>query len=84
MQSPGVKQTAVNMVVDVYSIIITKVLSDLLKHHADKDAEQSRYQKTTLFHAVVDSEGSREVAVKPNLAALIFVRFDNHAENIVG
>ena len=48
MQSPEVKQTAVKKVADVYSTVIVKVFYDLLKHHAEKDAEQSRCQNTTL------------------------------------
>ena len=68
MQSPEVKQTAVKMVVDVYStVIIIKVFCDLSKHHAEKDAEQNWCQNTTLFHAVDDGEVSREAAVQPNL-----------------
>ena len=79
MQSPGVKQTAVKMVEEVYSIVIIKVLCNQFKHHAEKDAEQSRCQNTTLFHAVDDGEGSREFAVQPNLASLVFAELDNHA-----
>ena len=33
MQSPELKQTAINMVADVYSTVIVKVLYDLFKHH---------------------------------------------------
>ena len=63
MQSFEIKQTAVKTVADVYSTVIIKVFNDLFKHHAEKDAEQSRYQNTTLFQAVDDRGGSREVAV---------------------
>ena len=42
MQTPEVKQIAVKMVADVYSTIIVKVFYELFKHHAEKDAEQSR------------------------------------------
>ena len=79
MQSPEVKQTALKMVVDVYSIIIIKVFYGMFKHNAEKDAEQSQCQNTTLFHTVDDGEGSSEV-VQPNLAMLVFVQLDNHAE----
>ena len=79
MQSE-VKQTAVNTVADIYSNVIIKVFCDLFKHHAEKDAEQSRCQNTTLFHTVDDGERSREVTVQPNLAALVFLQLDNQAE----
>ena len=82
MQSPGVKQTAVKIVADVYSTVIVKVFYDLFKHHAEKDIEQSRCQNTTPFHAVDDWEGSREVPVQYNLAAMVFVQLDNHAEEL--
>ena len=84
MQTPEVKQTALKTVADVYSIVIVKVFNDLFKHHAEKDAEQSRCQDTTLFHDVDNREGSRKVAVKPNLAALVFVLLDNHVEELCG
>ena len=84
MQSPEVKQTAVKTVADVNSTVIVKVFCDLFKHHGEKDPEQSRWQNTTLFHAVDDWEGSREVAVQPNLAALVFVQLDNHSEELWG
>ena len=71
-------------VADVYSTVIIKVFYDLFKHHAEKDAEQSRCQNTTLFHAVDDADGSREVTVQPNLAALVIVQLDNHAEKLWG
>ena len=70
MQSPEVKQRVVKAVVDVYSTVIIKVFSDLFKYYAEKDAEQSRCQTTTLFHAVDDGEGSREVAVQLKLAGV--------------
>ena len=72
MQSPEVQQTAVKKVVDVYSIIIAKVLHDLFKYLAKKDAEQSQCQNTTLFHAVDVREWSREVTVQPNFSVLFF------------
>ena len=50
-----VKQTAIKMVVDVYSTISIKFFYDLFKHHAEKDAEQSQCQNTTQFHAVDNS-----------------------------
>ena len=82
MQSPEVKQSAVKTVGDVYSSVIVKDFYDLFKHNAEKDAEQSRCQKTTLFHTVDDGEGCRGVVVQPNLAALVFVQLDNHAEEL--
>ena len=82
MQSPEFKQTAVKTVADLYSTVIVKVLSNLFKHHAEKDAEQSRCQNTTLFNAVDDGVGSWEVTVQPNLAELVFVELDNHAEEL--
>ena len=57
---------------------------DLFKYHAEKDDEQSQCQNTILFHAVDDGEGSREVAVQPNLTVLVFVELDNHAEKLCG
>ena len=51
MQSPGFKQTAAKTVAGVYSTVID-VFYDLFNHHAEKDAEQSRCQNPTLFHAV--------------------------------
>ena len=84
MQSPGVKQIAVKMVADVYSTVIIKVFYNLFKHHAEKDAEQSQCQNITLFHAVDDREGSREVTVQPILAAQVFVELDNHNEELWG
>ena len=77
MQSPEVKQTAVKTLADVY-----KVFNELFKNHAEKDAEWSWFENTTLFYVVVDVEGSREVAVQPNLAAMVFVRLDNLAEEL--
>ena len=76
MQSPEVKQTAVKSVADLYNAVIVK---DLFKHHAEKDAEQRRCQKTTLFHTIDDGEGSREVTVQPNLARLVFLHLANNA-----
>ena len=58
MQSPEVKQTVVKTVANVYSTVIIKVFYDLIKHHAEKDAEQSRCQNTTPFYAVDNGEGS--------------------------
>ena len=43
-----------------------------------KDAEQSRCLNTALFRTVDDG------AVQPNLAALVFVQLDNHAEELCG
>ena len=43
------------MVADVYSIVIIKVFCNLFKHNAEKDAEESWCQNTTLFHA--DDDG---------------------------
>ena len=80
MQSPEVKQTVFKTITDVYSTVIVNVIYDLFKHHAEKDAEQSRCQSITLFHAVDYGEESREVTVQPNLAALVFVKLDNHTE----
>ena len=81
MQSPEVKQTAIKTVADVYSTIIVKIY-DLFKHHAEKDAEQSRCQNTALFHAIDDGERSREVTIQHNLAMLVFVQSDNHDEEL--
>ena len=39
---------------------------------------------TTMFHTVDDGEGFIEVAVQSNLAALVFVQLDNHAEELWG
>ena len=78
MLSPKVIQIAVKTVTDVYSTIIVEVFYDLFKHHAEKDAEQSRCQNTILFHAVDDGEGSREATIQPNLVPLVFVLLDNH------
>ena len=74
MQSPEVKQIAVKAVADVYSTVIVNVFNDIIKHHAEKDAEQSRCQNTTLIHAVDDWERPREVTVQPNLAAVVFIQ----------
>ena len=82
MQSPEVKETTVKTVVDVYSTVIIKVFCDLFKHHAEKNTEQSQCQNTTLFYTVDNGKGSREVAVQPNLAALVFEQLDNHAEEL--
>ncbi len=79
-ESPGVKQTAVNTILDVYSTVIVRVYYDLFEHHDEKDDKQSRCLNTTLFHAVDEEEESREVAVQPNLATLVFVQLDNHAD----
>ena len=84
MQSPEVKQTAVKTVADVYNTVILEVLYVLLGIMPKKHAEQSRCQNTTLFHAVDDGEGSREVAVQPNLAALVYVQLDNHPVGLWG
>ena len=82
MQSPEVKQTANKTVADIYNTVIVNDFYGPFKHHAEKDAEQSRCQNTAIFHAVDDSERSREVAVQPNLAALVLVQLDNHAEEV--
>ena len=71
MQSSEFKHSSVKTVANVYSDVIVKVSNDLFKHHAEKDAEQSQSQNTTLFHAVDD--------VQPNLSALVFLQLDNHA-----
>ena len=84
MQSPEIKQTAVKTVADVYSTVMVNVFNDLFKHHAEKDAEQSRRQNSTLFHAVGDRGGPREVTVQPNLAALVFMQLDSHIEELWG
>ena len=55
-------------------------LSIMLKN----DAEQSRCQNTTQFHAVDDGQRSREVAVQSNLAAMLVVQLDNHVERFGG
>ena len=49
-----------------------------------KDAEQSWCQGTTLFHAVSDGKGFREVAVQCDLSALVFVQLSDHAEEFGG
>ena len=54
-------------------------LYGLFKHHGEKDSEQNRSQNTTLFHAVDDVKGSREVAVQPYLVVLVFVQLDYNA-----
>ena len=77
MQSPEVKQIATKTVKDICSTVIVKVFYDLFKHHAEKDVELSWCQNTTLFHAIDNGEGSREIAVQPNLAVLVFVLLDN-------
>ena len=81
-KSPDIKQTAIKTVVDVHSTMIVKVFYNLFKHHTEKDAGQSRCQNTTLFHTIDNGKGSREVAVQSNLAALVFVQLDNHAEEL--
>ena len=66
-------QTVIKTVADVYSTAIVKAFYDPLKYIAEKDAEQSRCQNTTLFHAVDDRDGFTDVVVQPNLAAMVFV-----------
>ena len=61
--SPEVEKTAVKTIVGVDSNVIVKVFHGLLEHHPEEDAEQSRCQDASLFHAVDDGEGFREVAV---------------------
>lgn len=58
LQSSEANQTAVKAIADVHSTVIIEVLCGLFKHHSEKDAKQSRFQDTTLFHAVDDGEGS--------------------------
>ena len=80
MQSPEVKLTDVKTVADVYSTVIVKVFFDQFKHHAEKDAEQSRCHDTTLYHDIDDGKGSREVAV---LYSSIHIHNSNISGNIV-
>ena len=54
----------------------------MFKYHTERNAEQSWCQNTTLFHAIDDGERFREVAVQPNLAALVFVQLDNHTDEL--
>lgn len=54
LQSPAVKQTAVEAVADIH-----RGFSGLFKHHAEKkNAKQSPCQDTIVFHAVDNGEGS--------------------------
>ena len=76
LQSPKIEQTAVKAVADVDSLVIIKLFCGLPEHHAE-DAEQSWCQETTLFHAVGDGKGFREVAVRCDLSALVFVQLKN-------
>ena len=61
IQSSKVKKTAVKTVANVYSTVIVKVFYVLFKYHAEKDAQRSWCQNTTLFYTVDDGEGSREL-----------------------
>ena len=79
MHSPAVKQTAVKTVADAYSTVIIKVFYDLFRHHTKKRC----WIESVLEHNTIDGgKGSREVAVQPNLATLVFVLLDNHAEEL--
>jgi len=80
LQYPEIEQTAVKAAADVDSLVIIKVFCGLPEHHAEDDAEQSWCQVTTLFHAVGDGKGFREVAVQCDLSALVFVQLSDHAE----
>ena len=82
MQSPEVKQTTVNGSGCIQHRLIVNIFYALFKHEVENDADKSRCQNTTLFHAVDDGEGSREVAVQPNLAALVFLQLDNDTEEL--
>ena len=83
LQYPEIEQTAVKAAADVDSLVIIKVFCGLPEHHAE-DAEQSWCQETTLFHAVGDGKGFREVAVQCDLSAVVFVQLSDHAEEFWG
>ena len=84
LQSPEIEQTAVKAGAAVDSLVIIKVFCGLPEHHAEEDAEQSWFQDTTLFHAVGDGKGFREVAVQCDVSALVFVQLTVHAEEFGG
>ena len=82
MQSTEIKQTAVRTLSDIYSTIIVNVFYDLFKHRAEKIAEQSQCQNTTLLHIVDDGGEASDVTVQRYLASLVFVQLDNHDDEL--
>ena len=57
LEASWIEETAIHTVPDVHPLVIIQVLSYLLEHYAEEDAEESRCQDTTLLHAVGDGEG---------------------------
>ena len=57
LEALQIEETVFPTVSDVHPLVIIQVLSCLLEHHAEEDAEESRCQDTTLFFAVGDGEG---------------------------
>ena len=58
LQSSDVKQTVVDMKADLDSIVTIKAFHNLLEHHTEEDAEQSRCPDATLFTPLTIGKGS--------------------------
>ena len=69
---------------DIHHIIVIQIISCMLLQHAEEDAEESRYQNTTLLHAVGDEKGLRRVTVESDLAALVLAQLHYHPWVIEG
>ena len=79
MKSPEVKQTAVKTVADVYSTVSSSKSSmPYLNMMLNRVGARTQLCFTLLTMV------SREVAVQPNLAALVFVQLDNDTEELWG
>ena len=76
LQPSTVEKTAVEALTDIYSIFFVKVFHGLLEHQAEKGAEQSWSQNTTLVHTIDTGGEFREINV------LVFMQLDDHTEKI--
>ena len=60
----------------MHPILVILIISYLLEHHAEQDAEENRCQDTTLLHAVVDGNGFMQVTFESDLALLVLVQLN--------
>ena len=57
LEASQIEETAIQTISDVHPLVIIQVLSCLLEHHAEEDAEESRCQDATLLYTIGDGEG---------------------------
>ena len=58
---------------DMHTIIIIQIISCLLEHHAEEDAEESLCQDTTPHYTADDGKGLLRAIIESDLFALGFV-----------